>query len=143
VADLPDSIAALAAQLDGDAEFLPDAELFHSPEVFTAERERIFVRPSIAIDHVSRLAEDGRYVRCDAAGRSTLVTRDADGALHALRNGCLYAGYPICDAEEGPGERVVGAPLARSASSSRGATGRPSCRLSRNAPGTPISGSSR
>src|SRR6516165_4050352 len=105
--DLPDSLAALEAQLDGNAQFLPDPELFHSPEVFAAEWERIFARPSIALDHVSRLAGASRYFRCHAAGRSILVTRDADGALYALRNVCLHAGYPICDAEEGAGERVV------------------------------------
>ena len=105
--DLPDSLAGLEAQLDGNAQFVPDPELFHSPEVFAAERERIFARPSIALDHVSRLAGASRYFRCHAAGRSILVTRDADGALYALRNVCLHAGYPICDAEEGAGERVV------------------------------------
>src|SRR5262245_43400952 len=104
---LPASLDALEARLDGDAEFLPCSGLFCSPEVFAAERERIFVRPSIAIDHVSRLAGNGRYVRCDAAGRSVLLTRDADGALHARRNVCLHAGYPICLAEEGAGERLI------------------------------------
>jgi nitrite reductase/ring-hydroxylating ferredoxin subunit len=105
--DLPLSVAALEAQLDGDTEFLPDPELFHSPQVFAAERERIFSRSPIAIDHRSRLAEAGRYLRFDTAGRSLLLTRAADGALHALRNLCLHAGYPVCDAEEGAGERVI------------------------------------
>jgi nitrite reductase/ring-hydroxylating ferredoxin subunit len=105
--DLPAGVAALEAQLDGNTKFLPDPELFHSPQVFAAERQRIFVRTPIAIDHISRLAETGRYLSFDSAGRSILVTRTADGALHALRNVCLHAGYPICDAEEGAGERVI------------------------------------
>jgi len=105
--DLPASVAALEDQLGRDGAFTPDPELFHSPEVLAAERERIFVRPSIAVDHASRLAEDGRYFRFDAAGRSILVTRDGDGGLHALRNVCLHAGYPVCDAEEGPADRLV------------------------------------
>jgi len=105
--DPPHSIVALEARLDGSAEFLPDPELFRSPEVFVAERERIFVRPAITLDHVSRLGENGRYFRCDAAGRSILVTRDADGALYALRNVCLHAGYPVCDVEGGAGERLI------------------------------------
>jgi nitrite reductase/ring-hydroxylating ferredoxin subunit len=105
--DLPASVAALEDQLGRDDDIMPDPELFHSPEVLAAERQRIFVRPAIAIDHVSRLAGDGRYFRFDAAGRSILVTRDGDGGLHALRNLCLHAGYPVCDAEEGPAERLV------------------------------------
>jgi nitrite reductase/ring-hydroxylating ferredoxin subunit len=105
--DLPASVAALGDQLGRDREITPDPTLFDSPEVLAAERQRIFVRPSIAIDHASRLAEDSRYFRFDAAGRSILVTRDGDGGLHALRNVCLHAGYPVCDAEEGQADRLV------------------------------------
>jgi nitrite reductase/ring-hydroxylating ferredoxin subunit len=105
--DLPASVAALEDQLGRDGEITPDPELFHSPEVLAAERERIFARPSIAVDHASRLTSGGRYFRFDAAGRSILVTRDGDGGLHALRNVCLHAGYPVCDAEEGPADRLV------------------------------------
>ena len=105
--DLPAAVAALAARLDDSAEFLPDPELFHAPELFAAERERIFLRSPVAIDHVSRIAENGRYFRCDAALGSILLTRDAGGVLHALRNVCLHAGYPICEAEEGAGEPLI------------------------------------
>jgi nitrite reductase/ring-hydroxylating ferredoxin subunit len=105
--DLPASIVALKDQISRDDDIVPDLELFHSPEVLAAERQRIFVQPSIAVDHVSRVVEAGRYFRFDAAGRSILVIRDADGGLHALRNVCLHAGYPVCDAEEGAAERLV------------------------------------
>jgi nitrite reductase/ring-hydroxylating ferredoxin subunit len=105
--DLPASVVALKDQIGRDGDIVPDPELFHSPEVLAAERQRIFVRPSIAIDHASRLAEDGRYFRFDAAGRSILLIRDAAGGLHALRNVCLHAGYPVCDAQEGTAERLV------------------------------------
>jgi nitrite reductase/ring-hydroxylating ferredoxin subunit len=105
--NLPTSIVALEERLAGNGEVVPDPELFHDPEVLAVERERIFIRPSIAVDHVSRLAENRRYFRCDAAGRSILVTRDDDGRLHALRNVCLHAGYPICEAEDGSAERLV------------------------------------
>jgi nitrite reductase/ring-hydroxylating ferredoxin subunit len=105
--DFPASIAALEEQLAGNGEIAPNPELFHDPQVLAVERERIFIRPSIAVDHASRLAEKRRYFRFDAAGRSILVTRDGDGGLHALRNVCLHAGYPICEAEDGTAERLV------------------------------------
>jgi nitrite reductase/ring-hydroxylating ferredoxin subunit len=35
------------------------------------------------------------------------VAREKGGRLHALRNLCLHAGYPICDDEEGSGERLI------------------------------------
>jgi nitrite reductase/ring-hydroxylating ferredoxin subunit len=104
--DLPASVAALGDQLGRNDEIVPDPALFDSPEVLAAERQQIFILPSIAVDHVSRLAEDGRYFRVDAAGRSILVTRDG-GSLYALRNVCLHAGYPVCEAEEGSVERLM------------------------------------
>src|SRR5438552_10951684 len=105
--DLPASIAALGEQLRGADEITPDPALFLDANVFAAERERIFVRPVIAVDHETRLSADRYFFRCDAVPRSLIVTRDADGRLHALRNLCIHAGYPVCDAEEGSGERLI------------------------------------
>ena len=61
----------------------------------------------MAVDHATRLDEDGRYFRFDAAARSVVVTRNGNGRLHALRNVCIHAGYPVCDAEEGAAERLI------------------------------------
>src|SRR5215813_7059270 len=105
--DLPASISGLEAQLRGDGEIVPDPALFSDPQVFAAERERIFQRSVMALDHETRLSEDGRWFRCDAAPRSILVTREAGGRLHALRNVCIHAGYPVCEAEEGTAERLM------------------------------------
>src|SRR5436305_9136532 len=105
--DLPPSVAGLGEQLRGSGEIEPDPALFSDPQVFAAERERIFQRCVIAADHETRLSEDRRWFRCDAAPSSILVTREAGGRLHALRNVCIHAGYPVCDAEEGAAERVI------------------------------------
>jgi nitrite reductase/ring-hydroxylating ferredoxin subunit len=105
--DLPASVAALEGQLAEAGEIAPDPALFDSQEVFAAERERIFALPWAAVDHENRLRDDITYFRCDAANRSVLITRDGDGGLHALRNVCIHAGYPVCDAEEGPDERLI------------------------------------
>jgi nitrite reductase/ring-hydroxylating ferredoxin subunit len=105
--DLPASVAALGEQLRGAGEIVPDPALFCEAEVFAAEREQIFARSVLAVDHATRLAEDGRYFRCDGAPRSMILTRESGGRLYALRNICLHSGYPICDAEEGSGERLV------------------------------------
>ena len=105
--DLPAGVTALGEQLGQNGEIVPDPDLFKEAAVFAAERERIFARPWMAADHVTRLAEDGRYFRFDADSRSIVVTRDSDGRLHALRNVCIHAGYPVCDAEEGSAERLM------------------------------------
>ena len=105
--DLPASVADLGEQLRGGYDVMPDRALFCDANVFAAERERIFGRPLMAVDHISRLAGDGHYFRCDAAPRSIILVRDKGGTLRALRNLCLHAGYPICDAEDGAGERLI------------------------------------
>lgn len=105
--DLPDSVAAIGERLGSDGAIVADAQLFEGADVFAAERERLFMRPWIAVDHASRIADPARFFRFEAATRSFLVTRDAEGRLHALRNVCIHAGYPVCEAEDGPAERLV------------------------------------
>jgi nitrite reductase/ring-hydroxylating ferredoxin subunit len=105
--ELPPSLASLGDRLDAGGEIALHPEWFDSTEVFAAERERIFARPWLAVDHQSRLGADHRYFRFDSGGRSVLVTRAEGGALYALRNVCIHAGYPVCEAEEGPAERLV------------------------------------
>lgn len=105
--DLPASVAALGEQLGGPGAIAPDPALFQATDVFAAERERIFLRPWVAVDHATRLDRDGHYFRFDAATRSMIVTRDSGGRLHALRNVCIHAGYPVCDAQEEAAEKLV------------------------------------
>lgn len=105
--DLPVSVVALGEQLRSGGETLADPALFCDADVYAAERQRIFSRPLAAVDHASRIAEAGRYFRCDAAPRSLILARDGEGRLHALRNLCLHAGYPICESEDGAAERLV------------------------------------
>jgi len=105
--DLPASVTALGDQLRANGEIAPDPGLLQDANVFAAERERIFARPLVALDHASRLSADGCYFRCDTAPRGLVVTREGGGRLRALRNLCLHAGYPVCEAEEGTGQRLT------------------------------------
>jgi nitrite reductase/ring-hydroxylating ferredoxin subunit len=104
--DVNASIVALGQHLRNGGE-TPDPALFCEADVFAAERQRIFQRPSAAVEHASRIARNGYYFRCDAAPRPLILARDEEGRLHALRNLCLHAGYPICEAEEGAAERLI------------------------------------
>jgi nitrite reductase/ring-hydroxylating ferredoxin subunit len=105
--ELPASVIALGEHLRGAGEIVPDPALFSDAHVFAAERERIFLLPWTAADHETRLAENGDFFRCDAGARSLVLTRDSGGQIHALRNVCIHAGYPVCDGEEGSAERLV------------------------------------
>jgi len=104
--ELPDSIKAISEQLDnqlekGGGEITPAPELFEAYDVFSAELAQIFTRPWLAVDHASRLAADGDFVRADIGSRSVVLVRESADQIHALRNSCLHAGYRVCEAEAG------------------------------------------
>lgn len=105
--DLPQSVIALGAALAEGGQPEPDAALFSERDVFAAEFARIFLRPWLAADHVSRLPSDGRYFMAEAGPRSFLLTREGDGRFHALRNNCIHAGYPVCEEEEGEADQLL------------------------------------
>src|SRR5206468_3754155 len=56
--ELPDSVKAFGAQIDGGGEITPPPEFFEAYDVFAAELAQIFTRPWLAVDHASRLAAD-------------------------------------------------------------------------------------
>jgi nitrite reductase/ring-hydroxylating ferredoxin subunit len=99
--ELPDSVKTIGEQLDNGGEIAPAPELFEAYDVFAAELAQIFTRPWLAVDHASRLAADGDYVRADIGSRSVVLVRETADRIHALRNSCLHAGYRVCEAEAG------------------------------------------
>src|SRR5579883_3243794 len=104
--ELPDPIAALAAQLAAGGDIVPPPELFDAYDVFAAELSGLFVQPWLAVDHASRLATDGDYFRADLGPRSVVLVRESADRIHALRNACLHAGYRVCEDEGGNAERL-------------------------------------
>ncbi len=104
--ELPDSVKAIGEQVEhqratGGGEITPAPELFEAYDVFAAELAQIFTQPWLAVDHASRLAADGDYVRADIGSRSVVLVRESADQIHALRNSCLHAGYRVCEAEAG------------------------------------------
>ena len=61
------------------------------------ERERIFGRTWCAVGREADVDGPGDYLRVEVAGESVLVTRDADGALHAFFNVCRHRGAELVD----------------------------------------------
>ncbi|HEV8679517.1 MAG TPA: Rieske (2Fe-2S) protein [Stellaceae bacterium] len=104
--ELPESIKAIGEQLDGGSEMAPAPELFEAYDVFAAELAQIFTQPWLAVDHASRLAADGDYLRVDFGSRSIVLVRENEENIHALRNSCLHAGYRVCEAESGRAEHL-------------------------------------
>src|SRR5580765_7381282 len=91
--ELPDSVKAIGEQLDSASDIAPAPELFEAYDVFAAELANIFTQPWLAVDHASRLREDGDFLRADVGSRSVVFVRENADNIHALRNACLHAGY--------------------------------------------------
>jgi nitrite reductase/ring-hydroxylating ferredoxin subunit len=104
--ELPDSIKEIGEQLEGGGDIAPSPELFEAYDVFSAEVAHIFTRPWLAVDHASRLAADGDYLRVDVGPRSVVVVRENAECIHAMRNACLHAGYRVCEEESGRTDRL-------------------------------------
>src|SRR5579863_1416976 len=104
--ELPDPIKAIGEQFDTQREIAPAPELFEAYDVFSAELAGIFTRPWLAVDHASRLAADGDFLRADVGSRSVVFVRESESQIHALRNACLHAGYRVCEEESGRADHL-------------------------------------
>ncbi len=69
---------------------------YRSPEVFKAEKERIFCREWIAVCRAEELPRPGDYLVLEVLGESVLAVRDRDGRIHAFYNVCRHRGSRLC-----------------------------------------------
>ncbi len=76
-------------------------EYYVSPEIFAAEREKIFSSRWVAVGRSDRIAAPGDYLVADVAGESLIVARGGDGAVHAFFNVCRHRGTRLCESETG------------------------------------------
>jgi len=104
--ELPDSVKAIGDRLAEGGDIAPMPELFEAYDVFAAEMAQIFTRPWLAVDHASRLAADGDFLRADIGSRSVVVVRESADRIHAMRNACLHAGYRVCEEESGRADHL-------------------------------------
>jgi Rieske 2Fe-2S family protein len=88
----------LAVQRTGRAK---DGYFYHSQRVFELELRALLLRSWIYAGHVSELPDPGDFLQLELAGESVLVTRDAEGGLHALLNSCRHRGARVCEGERG------------------------------------------
>ena len=72
-------------------------EEYLGESVWARECERIFGRTWCAVGREEDVAGAGAYLRVEVAGESVLVTRDADGSLHAFFNVCRHRGAELVD----------------------------------------------
>jgi Rieske 2Fe-2S family protein len=76
-------------------------EYYVSPEIFTAEMDRIFSRQWFCAGHTSRIPNAGDYFLVEAFGESIIVLRDQSNEIRAFYNVCRHRGTHMCEESEG------------------------------------------
>jgi nitrite reductase/ring-hydroxylating ferredoxin subunit len=104
--ELPDAVTSIGEQIEAGGDIAPEDDFFEAYDVFSAEMGRIFTLPWLAVDHASRLAATGDFLRADIGSRSVVLVRENPECVHAMRNACLHAGYRVCEEESGRTDRL-------------------------------------
>jgi glycine betaine catabolism A len=76
-----------------------DPAIYHAPERFEAERERLFRREPLCLGHADQL-EPGTVLAFEFCGVPVLIARARDGALRVFLNVCRHRGARLV-AEQG------------------------------------------
>ena len=69
--------------------------IYTSPEILALEKEHIFLRDWLCVARVEEIANPGDYMTLRILEEPVLLTRSADGAIHAMANVCRHRGVEI------------------------------------------------
>jgi len=84
-----------------------DVADFLSPERFARERRKLFLETPQVVGFAGEVAAPGSYLTAESMGLPIVVTRDADGRLHALVNACAHRGAKVARGHGAlPGRRL-------------------------------------
>jgi phenylpropionate dioxygenase-like ring-hydroxylating dioxygenase large terminal subunit len=75
--------------------------VYTDPAIFAAEMRHLFGRAWIYLAHDSELAAPHDYVTRHIGTTGVILTRDRDGAVHAIVNRCTHRGATLCAFERG------------------------------------------
>lgn len=78
-----------------------DPGLYVRPEVFLAEREKLFATTWQLLGPAAKLTERRSYVATEIAGMKVFAVRSNDGVLRAFRNVCRHRGARLLPEGEG------------------------------------------
>jgi Rieske 2Fe-2S family protein len=85
------------------------ATYYYDPAHYRRELEAIWYRSWLCAGRVEEIADAGSYCVYRIGDQAVIVTRDADGRLHAFHNTCRHRGAELCAEPRGrfPRERIV------------------------------------
>ncbi len=76
--------------------------LYTDPQIFDEEMVKVFGgRSWVYLTHESQVAEPNSFRSIRMGRRPVIVTRDREGALHAVFNRCAHRGATVCREESG------------------------------------------
>jgi len=81
--------------------------VYTDPEVFAAERLRLFRRVWLYLGHESQVKAPGDFFTARMAGERIIVARHTDGAIHAFHNRCTHRGAEVCAMPAGNARNFV------------------------------------
>jgi carnitine monooxygenase subunit len=93
--------------VDSDDGWSLPAWIYHDPEFFRVEMERV-MRPSWqVVCHVSDVADPGQWHTLEFLGESIIVVRGKDGEVRAFTNVCRHRGSRLVDGSSGCAKKLV------------------------------------
>ena len=75
--------------------------IYVDQDIFATEMEKIFGGTWVYLAHESQIPEPNDFVTTRLGLRPLIVTRDADGLIHALLNRCAHRASTVCQEECG------------------------------------------
>lgn len=77
------------------------------PAIFERDMERVFFRHWHCLAHESVIPNPGDFEVFKLASEAVILTRGADGSVHALLNLCRHRGAEVCTKEKGNAKAFV------------------------------------
>jgi choline monooxygenase len=73
--------------------------VYHSPEIFEIEQEKIFMKDWLAMGRVEEFEKAGDYRTFRVMGEPVIICRDGNGTLNAFANVCAHRGVEVASGE--------------------------------------------
>ena len=96
-----EELAELIVDDPSEQRFDVSRRIFHDPEIFEMEMERIFESNWVYLCHESQIPNPHDYFNAWAGRQPVLVTRDADGGVRAVINACSHRGAMLTTLKRG------------------------------------------
>ncbi|HZE75593.1 MAG TPA: aromatic ring-hydroxylating dioxygenase subunit alpha [Gemmatimonadales bacterium] len=83
---------------------------FTSPEIFSEEREKIFLQRWLCVGREAQIARPGQYFLQQIGSESVIVLRDRSGQVRAYYNVCRHRGTRLCEEHRGQLSETIQCP---------------------------------